>query len=210
MRRFMRKTYILLIILSLFLFSACANKAVKPVVNAYSFEDFNYPCMKIDFSDQIRYIDMSTVKEKDNVALLFNLTMPGYTVNVVKMYALKDTFSLESLPSLYDNPSKLYEISGDDNPDKSAVIIIDDKKDGIYLKGSVGYFIQSDRIVRVDINRVIKKAGTFRYAGLSEWQNSTIGKRTIENMKVIVEAVYSSISTISCPNKKDLNSNWWD
>ena len=64
--------------------------------------------------------------------------------------------------------------------------------------------------MRVDISRVIKKAGTFRYSGLDEWRNSTIGKRTIENMKTIVETVYSSISTMSCPNKTDLNSNWWD
>ena len=197
-------------ILSLLIFSGCANKAVKPVVNAYTLEDLNYPCMKVDFSDQIRYIDMSTVKDGDNIALLYNLAMPGYEINVIKMYALQGSFSLESLPSLYDNPSKLFEITSTENPDKSAVIVIDDKKEGIYLKGSVGYFIQSDRIVRVDISRVIKKSGTFRYSGLEEWQNSTIGKRTIENMKSIIETVYASITTTSCPNKRDLNSNWWD
>lgn len=207
----MKKRYILAVVISsLFILSSCANKAVKPVVNAYTLEDLNYPCMKIDFSDQIRYIDMSTVKEEDNIALLYNLAMPGYEINVVKMYALKGSFSLESLPSLYDNPAKLFEITNNENPDKSAVIVLDDKKDGIYLKGSVGYFIQSDRIVRVDINRVIKKAGTFRYSGLDEWRNSTIGKRTLENMKTIVEAVYASITTTSCPNKSDLNSKWWD
>ncbi len=207
----MKKIYIFaVIILSFFIFSGCANKAVKPVVNAYTLEDLNYPCMKVDFSDQIRYIDMSTVKDGDNIALLYNLEMPGYDVNVIKMYALQGSYSLESLPSLYDNPSKLYEITNTENPDKSAVIVLEDKKEGIYLKGSVGYFIQSDRIVRVDIIRVIKKSGTFRYSGLEEWQNSTIGKRTIENMKSIVETVYSSITTTSCPNKKDLNSNWWD
>lgn len=207
----MKKIYIFaVIILSFFIFSGCANKAVKPVVNAYTLEDLNYPCVKVDFSDQIRYIDMSTVKDGDNIALLYNLEMPGYDVNVIKMYALQGSYSLESLPSLYDNPSKLYEITNTENPDKSAVIVLEDKKEGIYLKGSVGYFIQSDRIVRVDIIRVIKKSGTFRYSGLEEWQNSTIGKRTIENMKSIVETVYSSITTTSCPNKKDLNSNWWD
>ncbi|HIZ90079.1 MAG: hypothetical protein MSA07_09245 [Mucispirillum sp.] len=207
----MKKIYIFaVIILSFFIFSGCANKAVKPVVNAYTLEDLNYPCMKVDFSDQIRYIDMSTVKDGDNIALLYNLEMPGYDVNVIKMYALQGSYSLESLPSLYDNPSKLYEITNTENPDKSAVIVLEDKKEGIYLKGSVGYFIQSDRIVRVDIIRVIKKSGTFRYSGLEEWQNSTIGKRTIENMKSILETVYSSITTTSCPNKKDLNSNWWD
>lgn len=207
----MKKIYIFaVIILSFFIFSGCANKAVKPVVNAYTLEDLNYPCMKVDFSDQIRYIDMSIVKDGDNIALLYNLEMPGYDVNVIKMYALQGSYSLESLPSLYDNPSKLYEITNTENPDKSAVIVLEDKKEGIYLKGSVGYFIQSDRIVRVDIIRVIKKSGTFRYSGLEEWQNSTIGKRTIENMKSIVETVYSSITTTSCPNKKDLNSNWWD
>lgn len=207
----MKKKYIFaVIILSFFIFSGCANKAVKPVVNAYTLEDLNYPCMKVDFSDQIRYIDMSTVKDGDNIALLYNLEMPGYDVNVIKMYALQGSYSLESLPSLYDNPSKLYEITNTENPDKSAVIVLEDKKEGIYLKGSVGYFIQSDRIVRVDIIRVIKKSGTFRYSGLEEWQNSTIGKRTIENMKSILETVYSSITTTSCPNKKDLNSNWWD
>lgn len=207
----MKKIYIFaVIILSFFIFSGCANKAVKPVVNAYTLEDLNYPCMKVDFSDQIRYIDMSTVKDGDNIALLYNLEMPGYDINVIKMYALQGSYSLESLPSLYDNPSKLYEITNTENPDKSAVIVLEDKKEGIYLKGSVGYFIQSDRIVRVDIIRVIKKSGTFRYSGLEEWQNSTIGKRTIENMKSILETVYSSITTTSCPNKKDLNSNWWD
>lgn len=74
----MKKVYILIVILLVsFMFSSCANKAVKPVVNAYTLEDFNYPCMKIDFSDQIRYIDMSTVKEDNNIALLYNLVMPA-------------------------------------------------------------------------------------------------------------------------------------
>ena len=207
----MKRVYIFAVmILSLLIFSGCANKAVKPVVNAYTLEDLNYPCMKVDFSDQIRYIDMSTVKDGDNIALLYNLAMPGYEINVIKMYALQGSYSLESLPSLYDNPSKLFEITSTENPDKSAVMVIEDKKENIYLKGFVVYFIQSDRIVRVDIIRVIKKTGTFRYSGLEEWQNSTIGKRTIENMKSILETVYSSITTTSCPNKKDLNSNWWD
>ena len=207
----MKRVYIFAVmILSLLIFSGCANKAVKPVVNAYTLEDLNYPCMKVDFSDQIRYIDMSTVKDGDNIALLYNLAMPGYEINVIKMYALQGSYSLESLPSLYDNPSKLFEITSTENPDKSAVIVIDDKKENIYLKGSVGYFIQSDRIVRVDISRIKKKSGTFRYSGLEEWQNSTIGKRTIENMKSIIETVYASITTTSCPNKRDLNSNWWD
>ena len=206
----MKKVYILTIILLVsFMASACANKAVKPVVNAYTLEDFNYPCMKIDFSDQVRYIDMSTVKEEDNIALLYNLEMPGYEINVVKMYALKGSFSLESLPSLYDNPSKLFEITSTDNPDKSAVIVLDDKKDGIYIKGSVGYFIQSDRMVRVNVSRLIKKSGTFKYSGLEDWSNSTIGKRTIENMKTVVDSVYASLTTTQCPNKADLNTEWW-
>ena len=136
--------------------------------------------------------------------------MPGYNIEVVKMYALKGTtFSTESLPSLNDDPSKLFEISSMENPDKSATITLEDTKDGIYLQGSVGYFIQSDRMVRVNISRLIKKSGTFRYSGLEDWSNSTIGKRTVENMKTIVDSVYSSLTTTQCPNKTDLNSNWW-
>ncbi len=129
----MKKAYKIYIILFVAIFfCACANKATKPVVNAFTLEDFNYPCMKIDFSDQIRYIDMNKVKNNDNIALLYNIVMPGYEIKVIKMYALNDTtFSLESLPSLYNNPSKLFEISSDDNPDKSAVIVIDDRKEGI-------------------------------------------------------------------------------
>lgn len=205
----MKKVYILLLLMLLLFIAACSPKAAKPTIKVYTLEDNNYPCVKVDFLDQIRFIDMSKIKEGDNIALLYELETPGYNIEVVKMYALKGSFSTESLPSLNDNPSKLFEISSMENPDKSAVITLEDTKDGIYLQGSVGYFIQSDRMVRVNISRLIKKSGTFRYAGLEDWSNSTIGKRTVENMKNIVDAVYASLSTTQCPNKTDLNSQWW-
>lgn len=205
----MRKLFILFLLMLLTAVSACSPKAAKPTIKVYTLEDNNYPCIKVDFSDQIRYIDMSKVKDGDNIALLYELVMPGYNIEVIKMYAVKGSFSTESLPSLNDDPSKLFEISSMENPDKSAVITLEDTRDGIYLQGSVGYFIQSDRMVRVNISRLIKKAGTFRYSGLEDWSNSTIGKRTIENMKNIVDSVYASLTTTQCPNKADLNSQWW-
>ncbi len=205
----MKKYIFLLLLLQLFI-TACVPQAAKPVVKVYTLEDRNYPCIKVDFADQIRYVDMSNIKDDDNIAILYQLTTPGYQIDVVKMYALKKAFSTESLPSLNNNPSKLFEISSMENPDKSAVITLEDTSEGIYLRGSVGYFIQSDRMVRVDINRLVKKTGTFRYSGLEDWRNSTIGKRTVENMKGMVDTVYNSITTTSCPNKTDLNSNWWE
>lgn len=206
----MKKLYILFLLMVLIVISGCSPKAAKPTIKVYTLQDNNYPCIKVDFSDQIRYIDMSKIKKDDNIALLYELTMPGYNIKVVKMYALEGTtFSTESLPSLNNDPSKLFEISSMENPDKSATITLEDTKDGIYLQGSVGYFIQSDRMVRVNISRLIKKSGTFRYSGLEDWSNSTIGKRTVENMKTIVDSVYSSLTTTQCPNKTDLNSNWW-
>ena len=205
----MRKIHILLLLLLLIVLSACAPKAAKPTIKVYTLEDNNYPCIKVDFSDQIRYIDMSKVKDGDNIALLYELVMPGYQIEVIKMYALKGTFSTESLPSLYDDPSKLFEISSMENPDKSAVITLEDTRDGMFLRGSVGYFIQSDRMVRVNVSRLIKKSGTFKYSGLEDWSNSTIGKRTIENMKTVVDSVYTSLTTTQCPNKADLNTEWW-
>lgn len=205
----MRKLSVLFLLILLVAVSACSPKAVKPTIKVYSLQDNNYPCIKVDFSDQIRYIDMSKIKDGDNIALLYELAMPGYNIEVIKMYAVKGSFSTESLPSLNDDPSKLFEISSMENPDKSAVITLEDTKEGIYLQGSIGYFIQSDRMVRVNISRLIKKSGTFRYSGLEDWSNSTIGKRTIENMKNIVDSVYGSLTTTQCPNKTDLNSQWW-
>lgn len=194
----------------LFTVSGCGAKALKPSVSVYSLEDMNYPCIKVDFTDQVRYTGMSKIKKDNNLALLYQLDMPGYKIEVTKLYGLNNsTFSLESLPSLNDNPSKLYEITNPDIPDKSAVITLEDKNKDIILRGSVGYFIQSDRIVRVDIYRPVQKAGTFKFAGVEDWQNSTIGKRSIENMKQIVETVYNTLTTKECSNGNNLNSKWW-
>lgn len=201
----MKKVLILAIIG--FVLTGCAPKAKTPIVNMYTFEDPNYPCLKIDFTDQIRLDNVKT-KQKDNtLSILFDVYMPGYTIEIHKLYALKNTtFSLESLPSIHQGPSKVYEILSDDNPDKSAVIILDDLKDKVVLRGSVAYFIQSDRVVRVDILRTVKRAGTFKFYGMEEWQNSVSGKRTIENMKAIVDSVYESISLKECTVQKNVNT----
>lgn len=199
-----------MVIIFLFIISGCGAKALKPNVSVYSLEDMNYPCIKVDFTDQVRYTGMSKIKKDNSLALLYQLDMPGYKIEVTKLYGLNNsTFSLESLPSLNDNPSKLFEISNPDIPDKSAVITLEDKNKDIILRGSVGYFIQSDRIVRVDIYRPVQKAGTFKFSGVEDWQNSTIGKRSIENMKQIVETVYNTLSTKECSNGNNLNSKWW-
>lgn len=206
----MKRLYISVIIILLFTVYGCGAKALKPSVSVYSLEDMNYPCIKVDFTDQVRYTGMSKIKKDNNLALLYQLDMPGYKIEVTKLYGLNNsTFSLESLPSLNDNPSKLYEITNPDIPDKSAVITLEDKNKDIILRGSVGYFIQSDRIVRVDIYRPVQKAGTFKFAGVEDWQNSTIGKRSIENMKQIVETVYNTLTTKECSNGNNLNSKWW-
>lgn len=206
----MKRLYISMVIIFLFIISGCGAKALKPNVSVYSLEDMNYPCIKVDFTDQVRYTGMSKIKKDNSLALLYQLDMPGYKIEVTKLYGLNNsTFSLESLPSLNDNPSKLFEISNPDIPDKSAVITLEDKNKDIILRGSVGYFIQSDRIVRVDIYRPVQKAGTFKFSGVEDWQNSTIGKRSIENMKQIVETVYNTLSTKECSNGNNLNSKWW-
>lgn len=206
----MRNIFIVILILLAAALNGCGAKPQKPRVSVFSFEDENYPCIRIDFPDQIRYSDMSKVSKDKGVALVYRLNMPGYKIEVSKLYALEGSWNTESLPSLYDNPSKVFEISDTENPDKSAVITIEENRDGIYLKGSVGYFIQSNRGVRVDIIRSIKKAGTFKAFGVEEWRNSTIGSRTIENMKNILSTVYESLSTRECTFKEGINADWWN
>lgn len=206
----MKRLYISMLLVLLFIIAGCTPRALKPSVSVYSLEDKNYPCIKVDFTDQVRYTGMSKIKKDNSLALLYQLDMPGYKIEVTKLYALNNsTFSLESLPSLNDNPSKLFEISNPDVPDKSAIITLEDKNKDIILRGSVGYFIQSDRIVRVDIYRPVQKAGTFKFSGVEDWQNSTIGKRSIENMKEIVETVFDTLTTKECNTTNNLNSKWW-
>ena len=200
------KKILLLSFLGLVL-AGCAPLAKKPIVNMYTFEDPNYPCIQIDFTDQIRFEGVKTKKKGDTLSIFFDVYMPGYAVEVHKLYALNNTsFSLESLPSLYEGPSKVYEILADENPDKSAVIVLEDLGDSVVLKGSVAYFIQADRAVRVDIIRTVKRAGTFKYYGMEQWQNSTSGKKSVENMKAIVDSVYQSITLKECNVQTNLKT----
>ena len=204
------KKKILLPALFMLIIAGCGAKPIKPIVSVYTLQDENYPCIQVEFPDQIKFNYLEKISDKDKIALLYSLAMPGYSIEVVKLYALEGVWNTESLPSLYDTPAKVFEILNTDNPDKSAVIVIEERSDGLYLKGSIGFFIQANRGVRVDISRPIKKAGTFKAYGIEQWQNSTIGQRSIENMKNIVTSIYKKLDTRECTSKDAINTDWWN
>lgn len=203
-----RVLYIFLFITILLFAVSCAG-VVAPSVNMYSLQDENYPCIQIDFTDQVRYDDYKKTSKDDNIALIYKLSMRGYKIEVIKLYALEKPFNQDDLPTLNQTSSKIYEVASDDYGDKSAIITIEDMKEGIFLKGSVAYFIQPGRAVRVDIYRVIRQKGTFIAGGMDSWLTSAIGKRSVENMKEIVNRVMSTITTRECTLRKDINTKWW-
>lgn len=204
----MNKMIYLISLISLFFTVSCAG-VVKPSVNMFTLQDENYPCIQVDFTDQVRYDDYSKKSKDDNIALIYYLSMRGYKIEVIKLYALEKPFNQDDLPTLNQTSAKIYEVASDDYGDKSAIITIEDKKEGIFLKGTVGYFIQPGRAVRVEILRPIRQKGTFMSGGIDGWLSSAIGKRSVENMKEIVNRVLATISTRECTLRKDINTKWW-
>ena len=194
-----------------FLFAlGCSAKPAVPTVDIYTFKENNYPCAKVEFPDQIRLTDTTVEELNGDIALVYDLEMPGYKIQVVKMYANPDGWSMESLASLRSQASKLYEINGDITHDKSAVISVETMDGDIYLKGSVAEFLQNDRAIRVDVYRKVKKLGSFKKDSIEEWKNSATGNRTIINMRNIVDYVYENISSAECKYKSSIDMDWWN
>ncbi len=200
--------------LPLFIFSAflagCGAKPAAPTLGVYSFEENNYPCAKVEFPDQIRLKDVTMEEKNGDMAVVYDLDMPGYKIQVVKMYAGASGWSLDSLASLKSESSKVYEINGNENPDKSAVISLESIGGDMYLKGSVAEFLQNDRAMRVDVFRRIKKLGSFKIGNVEQWKNSATGNRTITNMRNIVDYIYGSISSAECRYKEAVDMDWWN
>ena len=188
---------------------SCGPKAVSPIVDLESLEDLNYPCIKVGFFNQIRY-DRLDIESNDNYfAFIYKLSMASYMVDIVKLYALTPGWSFQPLPELYDNVNKVYEKIDPDNPKKSAIIAITRIGDDIYLKGVIGEFISDDRAVRVEILRVVKKGDVYRQGVIKRWLGSATGKRSIENMKKLVDYTFNNISNIECNIRGNIDMNWW-
>lgn len=201
------------IITMLFLFAlffGCSAKPMAPTIDIYTFKENNYPCTMVEFPDQIRLKDVTLERSEGTVAVIYDLVMPGYNIQVVKMYAGELGWSLDSLASLHSNSSKLYEINGDVSIDKSAVISFVEMDKELYLKGSVAEFLQEDRAIRVDVFRRIKKIGTFKKDNLENWKNSATGNRSIINMRNIVDYIYGNITSIECKYKQSIDMDWWN
>lgn len=191
--------------------AACAAAPKAPKIDLHGLVENNYPCIAVRFPEQIRYEGMKTRKSDDDFAMIYNLALPNYRVEVLKLYSRGKGWSTETLPSLYDNASKVYEISDMDNtPEKSAVITLEEIKGDLYLKGSVAEFMQADRAIRVDVYRMVKKMGVFRNNVIDNWKNSTTGNRSIENMKTIVDYIYYNIKAVECEYKENIDSKWWE
>lgn len=203
----MIKSFCLLFI-SIVLIS-CGPKAVSPIVDLESLEDLNYPCIKVGFLNQIRYDSLRVESNDDYFALVYKLSMASYMVDVVKLYALVPGWSFQPLPELYDSINKVYERIDPDNPKKSAIIILTRIDGDIYIKGVVGEFISDDRAVRVEIFRVVKKGDIYRQGVINRWLTSSTGKRSIENMKELVDYTFNNISNIECNIRGNINMNWW-
>ena len=188
----------------------CSAKPVEPTVDIYTFKENNYPCALVEFPDQIRLVDTTVEELNGDIALVYDLEMPGYKIQIVKMYANQAGWTMDSLASLRSSASKLYEINGDVSLDKSAVISVESIDGDIYLKGSVAEFLQNDRAVRVDVFRKIKKLGSFKKDSIEQWKNSATGNRTIINMRNIVDYVYDNIASAECKYKSSIDMDWWN
>ncbi len=191
-------------------FYGCSAKPHNPTVDIYTFKENNYPCAQVEFPDQIRLNDTTLEKLDDNVAVVYDLDMPGYKIEIVKLYPGQAGWTLDSLASLHSNSSKLYEINGDVSIDKSAVISIVSKDGELFLKGSVAEFLQDNRGIRIDIFRKIKKIGTFKKDNIEQWKNSATGNRSIINMRNIVDYVYGNITSVECKYKHSIDMDWWN
>ncbi len=188
---------------------SCGPKAVAPIVDLESLEDLNYPCIKVGFLNQIRYHDFKVEGSDDYFALIYRLSMASYMVDIVKLYALVPGWSFQPLPELYDTANRVYARIDSDNPKKSAVIVITRIDEDIYLKGVIGEFISDDRAVRVEILRVVKKGDVYRQGAIKRWLDSATGKRSIENMKKLVDYTFNNISNIECNIRGNIDMNWW-
>lgn len=190
--------------------AACAAKPAVPTVGVYTFEENNYPCAKVEFPDQIRLKDTTLEEKNGDVALVYHLDMPGYNVQVVKLYSGGAGWSADSLASLKNEASKIYEINDNENPDKSAVISVESIDGELYLKGSAAEFLQNDRAMRVDVFRRIKKLGSFKTGNIEQWKNSATGNRTIMNMRNIIDYIYRNMASSECKYKNSVDMDWWN
>lgn len=189
--------------------SACASGAASPNVSLYGFMENNYPCVNLEFPDQIRYDGMKTTDNKNELVLRYDLSIPNYKIEVYKLYAKNGGWSTETLPSLKEGAGKVYEISDIDNtPEKSAVITLEEIKGTIYLKASIAEFMQKDRAIRIDVYRAVKQYAVFRKNSVEAWKNSTTGVRSIENMKTIVDYVYKNMKITECKYKDGIDKNF--
>lgn len=189
--------------------SACASGGVAPKVSLYGFTENNYPCVDLEFPDQIRYDGMKASENKNELVLRYDISIPNYKVEVYKLYAKNGGWSTETLPSLKEGAAKVYEISDMDNtPEKSAVITLEEIDGVIYLKGSIAEFMQKDRAIRIDVYRAVKQVAVFRKNTVDAWKNSTTGVRSIENMKTIVDYVYNKMKVTECQYKESIDKDF--
>lgn len=203
----MRLAIVITFIFSLY---ACAGAPANPKITLYGFTENNYPCVNVEFPDQIRYEGMRVKERGDNIVIVYDAEMPNYKIQISKLYSKGGGFSTESLASLKTEASKVYEIyDAENSPEKSAVITLEETDGSLYLKGSVAEFMQNDRAVRVDIYKEVKGMGVFRKNSIDKWKNSTTGNRTIQNMKAIVDSVYNKMSVVECEYKDGVDIQWW-
>lgn len=196
----------------LFVFLAgCGAKPAAPTLGIYTFEENNYPCAKLEFPEQIRLLDITLEEQNGDMALVYDLDMPGgYKIQVVKLYAGENGWSLDPIASLKNETQKVYEISGEENPDKSAVISVEIMDEELYLKASAAEFLQNNIALRVDVFRRIKKIGFFKTGGVEEWKNSATGNKTIANMRNIINYIYANMASAECKYKETIDMDWWN
>jgi len=190
-------------------FISCAPKYAEPLVDLKRLQDPNYPCIRIDFPDQIRLLDTKIKEIDDYLALIYELAMPNYKIDVVKLYSFTPMWSMAKLTDIHDGDAKIYEKIDFDDPTISAVILITVIDKDLFLRGSIGKFIASDRAVRIDIYRRIKTVGAFRRGAVDRWLASAAGKRTVENMKKIINYTFTNMKNVECSIHGNIDINWW-
>lgn len=206
----------LLVLFPLLLFISGCFASHAPVMTMQSMQDSSYPCVRVSFPEQVRHEDSFQDVGENEAAVVHKLLMSGgYRIEVSKLYWRSQDVPHYRLSDRIEKNLVMAELPQNSMfPQRSALIYgevadLPDNKHEARIVGSVLDYA-ANVAIRIDIKKVIFTAGTFAPGAIPGWKESSIGQRTIENMRTILEAVARDAKVVSCQQQVRPEIRFWD
>jgi hypothetical protein len=197
-------------------FIGCAAQADKPEVTLNTFSDFEYPCAKVVFPDTITYNGLQRLKYDNETVLSYQIkinSMSGYDIRIVKRHSYDNIamWALKPISEQFDESVKLYEIKEDEGIfGRSAAVALISKNGDIFLRSIIGEYTRPDTALLVITDRLVQKKKYAHLFSLSEWRESSGGKRFINDMIDKTVWFYSNTVVTECFATDGIGRFWWE